>query len=153
MKKRIVKILALFLVICLSLSITAHAQGSIANQIEEKVTTYVKDSVSTMKELIKAEAPAKAQDGKLRSALKKSAQNSKTASENIDLNDYFGGSYLNDERILTINVTTDDPKVISAFKTAAGSENVIIRHVDYRYDDLETLSDSFYQLVLRSPSR
>jgi len=65
----------------------------------------------------------------------------------LDLNKYYGGAYLNEDKKLTICCTTDDNQIADLFREAAGSSDVIIKHVKFTYDELNTLKEEFHELV------
>ena len=93
-------------------------------------------------DLVKAEALASKQHAKLVQFLKESS-GANIYDDGLDLNLYYGGSYLDDEKRLTICCTTEDNLIVEAFREAAGSPYVAVKYVKFTKEELESLKEAF----------
>ncbi len=97
-------------------------------------------------DLVKAEALAKKQHAKLLECLEESL-GAGVYDNGIDLNLYYGGSYLDEEKKLTICCTTEDNRIVEEFRAAAGSPYVAVKYVKFTQDELESLKEEFAELI------
>lgn len=97
-------------------------------------------------DLVKAEALAMKQYVKLLERLEESSGAS-VYDNGIDLNLYYGGSYLDEEKKLTICCTTEDNRIVEEFRAAAGSPYVAVKYVKFTQDELKSLKEEFAELL------
>ena len=97
-------------------------------------------------DLVKAEALASKQHAKLVEFLKESS-GANIYDDGLDLNLYYGGSYLDDEKRLTICCTTEDNLIVEAFREAAGSPYVAVKYVKFTKEELDSLKEEFAGLL------
>ncbi len=149
--KRFIKIIAVSLIFCLTcnIPILAHENSDIIEEINLRIEDVSAQNDAFVKEIIQKEAPAQAQYEDLISYLDFSAKasNENQTSNNLDLNDYYGGAFLNDEKKLTICTTNNSPKIVSLFKKATGSDDIIIQQVDYTKSELDSVAESFRNML------
>lgn len=76
-----------------------------------------------------------------------SSSNSKTNENGMTLNDYYGGAYLNDDKKLTICVTSDKPEIIDTIIETTGSSEIIIQKVNYTLDEINEIFNMFENML------
>ncbi len=55
---------------------------------------------------------------------------------------YYGGAYLNEEKVLVVNVTDDSPEICTVFANVLQYDRVIFQKVQYSYDELYALYEN-----------
>lgn len=96
----------------------------------------------TLTDPMGAQAVSKQHYYKLLDSLEESAKAS-LYDGGIDLNNYYGGAYLDDNKRLIICCTTDDNQLADLFREAAGSSEVVIKSVKFTKDELYSLKEEF----------
>lgn len=154
MKKNILKTVALTIAFCIISNTVVNAQdntvANISNQIEARLSTASDALLSSMEEIARNESPAQKQYSKLVAGLQTSIvsmDSSKVKERSMTLNDYYGGAYLNDDKELTICVTSDKPEVIETIIETVGSTEIIIEKVNYTLDEINEIYSTFNQML------
>ena len=149
--KKLIKNIALFTIFSLLFSTPIYAQETfnIANEIDARLNNMTNEAISITQEIALAEAPAQTLYDNLLFQLQSSTpvSYSKSNSTNINLNDYYGGAYLNDNKELTICITSNDLEIATLFREATGSSNVVIQHVNHSLDDLNNTANAYRKML------
>ena len=59
---------------------------------------------------------------------------------------YYGGAYLNEEKVLVVNVTDDSPEICQAFADVLRYDRVLFQKVQYSYDELYALYEALNRI-------
>lgn len=149
MKKTLLKYFAIvtLLSIVINMPIYTYADDEdiIASEIKARVVDIKEGTFAEIEKIVRKEAPAQKQYEDLLSSLQSpvQTQSSRTATTNTVLFDHYGGAFLNEDKKLTICTTSDQPEIISMFKEAVNTTDLVIKQVENTLEEIYSAKDSY----------
>jgi len=149
MKKTLLKYFAIVTLLSIIINIPIYTNADekeiIASEIKSRVVDMKKATFSEIEKIVQEEAPAQKQYEDLLSSLQSpvQTQSPRTATSNTALSDHYGGAFLNEDKKLTICTTSDQPEVISMFKEAVNTTDLVIKQVENTLEEIYSVKDSF----------